>query len=137
MKNKLPLGTEAIKRGKEKETTLLSFLNEELFIDIKNVQLLLTIPDKSNTYKLLRKLINQGYLVKHTIQLPTGKITIWGITQAGLQTLPISTTISPRPFEASKITFTSINHRLMIQRTRIYASKEKLDELESRRLSPI
>lgn len=115
---------DAKKRGEEKDTTLLSFLNEELFIDFTNLKLLLDIVHKQSGYVLLTRLINKGYIVKHTIQLPTGKISIWGITQAGLQTLPISTTISPRPFEASKITFTSINHRLMIQRTRIYLQKK-------------
>lgn len=123
-KKKLLNIIDAKKRGEEKEETLLQFLSTDLFIDLNNIKLLLHINQNTNAYTLLRRLTARRYLIKHIIQLPTGKIPIWGITQAGLQTLPISTTISPRPFEASKITFTSINHRLMIQRTRIYLQKK-------------
>ena len=123
-KKKLLNIIDAKKRGEEKEDTLLQFLSTDLFIDLNNIKLLLHINQNTNAYTLLRRLTARRYLIKHIIQLPTGKIPIWGITQAGLQTLPISTTISPRPFEASKITFTSINHRLMIQRTRIYLQKK-------------
>ncbi|MGF1827629.1 replication-relaxation family protein [Photobacterium angustum] len=123
-KKKLLNIIDAKKRGEEKEETLLQLLSTDLFIDLNNIKLLLHINQNTNAYTLLRRLTARRYLIKHIIQLPTGKIPIWGITQAGLQTLPISTTISPRPFEASKITFTSINHRLMIQRTRIYLQKK-------------
>lgn len=120
MKNKLPHVIDAKRRGREKEHMLLSILHTEKFINFKNLQLLLSISDKSNTYKLLKKLTNKGYLVKHIVKLPSGNITLWGITQAALTDIDSPEYASPIAFEPSKINFTNLNHRLLTQRTRFF-----------------
>lgn len=123
-KKKLLNIVDAKKRGEEKEETLMQFLSTDLFIDLNNIKLLLHINQSTNAYTLLRRLTARRYLIKHKIKLSTGNITVWGITQTGLGAVPFSENISHRAFEPSKITFTSINHRLMIQRTRIYLQQK-------------
>ncbi|MGD6739752.1 hypothetical protein ACP5PY_26875 [Photobacterium leiognathi subsp. mandapamensis] len=123
-KKQLPHVVDAKKRAKEKEQILLSFLSTERFIDLANLKLLLDINANTNAYSFLRKMIKLGYIIKHKYDGNIVNVSVWGITQIGLLTVSFSDNLK-NVFEPSKLNFTNINHRLMIQRTRIYLEIKK------------
>lgn len=105
-------------RGKEKEHILLTFLNQEIYSTAINFGLLLK-QDKTIISKLLSRLVKKQLIEKHIMELDTGNITVWGITQLGIQSLAYSDDSPIIPFQASRISLVTLNHTLMTQRAYI------------------
>ncbi|EDL52171.1 MULTISPECIES: MobC family replication-relaxation protein [Vibrio] len=116
---KLPSPAEAKRRGEEKERMIVDFLSEEVYSDLVTLMRLVNVTDERNMRKFLKRLESKCLIKKETLVMPTGKISLWGITDTGLmnsETLPHS---PQRVFEPYLVKFATLNHTLMRQRVQI------------------
>lgn len=113
-------------RNKEKRQLVLNFLSMEGYSNLNNIVTLLGIVDKSGCYRLLRKLISENLIQKHTLKFESGDIALWGITEQGLGECDYDENSPPvtQAFEPSRIKFTTLNHTLMNQRVYLTLSKQ-------------
>lgn len=112
------LGKAAIPRLIEKEQIILRFLHQEIYSNHKNLSNLLGI-SPSPTYKLLRRMVKFGLLEKHVVSLPTGDISIWGITNDGIEAVPHSDNEPSTCFLPSRVSPITLKHTLMNQKVSI------------------
>ncbi|MEZ9361428.1 MobC family replication-relaxation protein [Vibrio cyclitrophicus] len=109
---------DAKKRGIEKERIVLEFLRQEIYSDFKNLMSLLNLA-KSHTSALLKRMVHNKQLEKHLLILDTCKISLWGITQLGIEE---TENIKGAPlilFTPSRLSLITLNHTLMTQRVYI------------------
>ncbi|WP_322805386.1 MobC family replication-relaxation protein (plasmid) [Vibrio alfacsensis] len=111
------------KRNHEKMALVIQFLKQETYSDINNLLLLLGYKARRPLDRLLNKLIALGFITKHVFEFQTGKISIWGITDLGLTQNIRSINEDFRPFEPTKVKFTTLEHKLMNQKVQIYLER--------------
>ena len=109
-----------LQRNQEKMATVIQFLKEEAYSDIKNLMLLLGYQKRQPLDRLLSKLIHLGYLHKHEFEFQTGKVSIWGITDLGITQNIKSINEDFRPFEPHRVKFPTLEHKLMNQKVQVY-----------------
>lgn len=115
--------TERDKRNHEKMALVIQFLKQETYTNFDNLMILLNYKDKNPLYRLLNKLSALGFITKHVFEFQTGKISIWGITDLGLTQNIRSINEDFRPFEPTKVKFTTLEHKLMNQKVQIYLER--------------
>ena len=109
-----------LERNQEKMATVIQFLKEEAYSDIKNLMLLLNYQKRQPLDRLLTKLIQLGFLHKHEFEFQTGKVSIWGITCLGITQNVKSINEDFRPFEPHRVKLLTLEHKLMNQKVQIY-----------------
>ncbi|MDN3683215.1 MobC family replication-relaxation protein [Vibrio tapetis subsp. quintayensis] len=117
----LPNAIEAKARGKEKDRLVLEFLRCEIFSSFENFMLLLKSA-KSHTSRHLSRMVKKKWLEKYVVELDTGNITVWGITQLGLEEAGDAEEATMEGFVPSRISFLALNHTLMNQKVCIQLS---------------
>ncbi|WP_045409863.1 MobC family replication-relaxation protein [Vibrio jasicida] len=111
------------KRNHEKMALVIQFLKQETYTDINNLMSIMQYQKRQPLDRLLNKLIALGFITKHVFEFQTGKISIWGITDLGLTQHIRSINEDFRPFEPSKVKFTTLEHKLMNQKVQIYLER--------------
>lgn len=109
-------GHAAYERAAEKERLVLSFLNEELYSDFKNLSQKIGL-SKTRMYELLAKLAKKGLIKKHILDTDISDIRVWSLTQSGR--MKISNVTSKKVFIPSKSSIRVIKKNLMRQRVSI------------------
>ncbi len=123
MTNLIADKAERDKKNHQKMATVVQFLKQETYSDIGNLMLLLQYKKRQPLDRLLSKLIDLGYMQKHTFEFATGKIAIWGITDLGLTQNIRDFNEDFRPFEPGRVKFFTLEHKLMNQRVQIYLQR--------------
>ena len=116
--------SERYKRSEEKVSKVIQFLKQEVYSDFQTLLALLNYKHRQPLYLLLSKMVSLGYLTKHEFKFPTGKMSLWGITQLGLSQEIGDIEGDLQAFEPHKVKFVTLNHRLMNQRARIYLERQ-------------
>lgn len=120
----LPNVTEARHRAREKERIVLQFLHREIYSDFKNLRELLSLT-KGTVSKLLTRMVKNKLLERHLVTLDTCTISLWGITQQGIEE---TGDIKGAPlilFTPSRFSLVTLNHTLMTQR--VYIALKRLN----------
>ncbi|WP_299695710.1 MobC family replication-relaxation protein [uncultured Vibrio sp.] len=109
----------------QKIENVITFLKQEGYSDITNLMLLLQYKKRPPLDRLLNKLIQQGSIIKHELILMDGKIKIslWGITEFGVTQYIQSPTEHYQAFEPNRTKFSTLEHKLMNQKVRIYLNR--------------
>ncbi len=117
--------SERQQQSQNKMATVIQFLKQESYTDIDNLMLLMKYKRRQPLDRLLLKMIEFGWLQKHTYLFLDGKvkISVWGITDFGLTREILSEFEDFRPFEPSKVKFTTLQHKLMNQKVQIYLQR--------------
>ncbi|GEM77499.1 MobC family replication-relaxation protein [Vibrio sagamiensis] len=111
------------RQSQKKIATVIQFLKQESYTNFANLMLLLRYKDKNPLYRLMRKLVAFGYVREHIFEFENMHFTIWGITDLGLTREILSEFEDFRPFEPSKVKFTTLQHKLMNQKVQIYLQR--------------
>ncbi|MDC5711141.1 MobC family replication-relaxation protein [Vibrio europaeus] len=111
-------------RNLEKMAIVIRFLKQEVYTNLETLMLLLGYKKRPPLDRLLNKLIALEYIQKHVYEFPTGKISIWGITDLGLAQELEETDRDFQAFEPYRVKFQTLNHRLLNQRVRIYLERQ-------------
>lgn len=110
-------------RNVEKMATVIRFLKQEIYSDLKTLMLLMDYKSRQPLDRLLNKLIKLGYIQKHVYEFHVGKLSIWGITDFGLAQYIEETDCDFQAFEPYRIKFQTLEHKLLNQEARIYLEK--------------
>ncbi|WP_299139110.1 MobC family replication-relaxation protein [uncultured Vibrio sp.] len=110
--------SEAKLRGKEHEMNVLTFLHQEIFSNYDNLMALIKIK-QPNLSRLLTRMVKKRLLEKHVLTLDTCKVSLWGITQLGIEQAGNARNAPLVPFTPSRLSLTILNHTLMTQRVYI------------------
>jgi hypothetical protein len=96
---------------------IIDFLAKETFSMIKQMQFLLQQKNVQSTYQLLDKLINKKLVSKAILPVVEGRgVTLYGITSLGLAlTKDVELYISKSTFQKSRVSITTLQHKLDIQ----------------------
>ncbi|MFA0156821.1 MobC family replication-relaxation protein [Vibrio sp. 10N.261.46.A3] len=116
--NHLPHVNEARVRAREKEMIVLRFLHQEIYTDFENIRMLLRLT-KGTISKLLKRMVGNKLLEKHTLTLDTGDVSLWGITDEGIHAVGDNDHAPLHCFHPSRISLVTLNHTLMNQRVYI------------------
>jgi len=117
-------------RAKHLESVLLktmNFLRTEIYTTPAVLQELLGYKTKHGTIKALRRLESDGLIKYHKLQsLGARGLTLWGITAHGqlMAWPPEEIPNKQRYFEPSRISITTLQHTIDIQRLRIHADNQ-------------
>ncbi|PMM41605.1 MarR family winged helix-turn-helix transcriptional regulator [Vibrio splendidus] len=114
----LPHVNKARQRAREKEMIVLRFLHQEIYSDFENLKKLLSLT-KGTISKLITRMLNNGLIEKHTINLKTGKISLWGITDEGILRVDDIDNAPTYCFTPSRFSIVTLNHTLMNQQVYI------------------
>ncbi|MFA0520519.1 hypothetical protein AB4501_26570, partial [Vibrio sp. 10N.222.55.E8] len=114
----LPHVNKARQRAREKEMIVLRFLHQEIYSDFENLKKLLSLT-KGTISKLITRMLNNGLIEKHTINLKTGKISLWGITDEGILRVDDIDNAPTYCFTPSRFSLVTLNHTLMNQQVYI------------------
>ena len=120
----LATNQERKERNNEKIRVLLNFLKEETYSDFQTLMMLFGFKSHKSLYSLLAKVGDMGLIQKHSMNLRTCKITLWGITNDGLALdLTPDDVVFPPRFEPSKLTGWTLEHHLDNQLVRLTLEK--------------
>ncbi|WP_099609463.1 MobC family replication-relaxation protein [Vibrio coralliilyticus] len=111
-------------RNLEKMAIVIRFLKQEVYTNLETLKYLLDYKKRQPLDRLLNKMIALGYVQKHVFDFPTGKVSIWGITDLGLAQDIRDSDADFQHFEPYKVKFQTLNHRLLNQWVRIELERQ-------------
>ncbi|WP_272947365.1 MobC family replication-relaxation protein [Vibrio nigripulchritudo] len=111
------------KRHFEKIRLVLKFLSQEIYSDMNTLCLMMQYKSRQPMDRLLNKLIDYGFVKKHVFNLPTGKISLWGVTELGLAQPAGIDADDCAHFEPSKVKWVMLMHKLSNQHARIFLER--------------
>lgn len=111
---------ECQKIKRDRIISLLNFLKEETYSDKSTIMHVINTKDRRHFYRFIDIFIKMGLIQKHVFDTPTGKLSLWGITNDGLaMVIQPEDTIFPARFEPHTLTGWSMQHHLLNQRVRL------------------
>lgn len=111
---------ECQKIKKERVSSLLNFLKEEIYSDRKTLMQVTNYTCSRRFYRFIKKFTLMGLIQKHEFEAPTGKLSLWGITNDGLaMVIQPEDSVFPARFEPNKLKGWSMQHHLLNQQVRL------------------
>lgn len=119
-------------RNAEKQTTLLRFLRSEYYVSADNVAALFDVVALPPVYRFLAKMEADGFLTSAVFGDGRGQ-KLWGLTPHGVAfSFDEDEAITDvTPFQPSKISLANIRHHLDVQRIRIFATRQSMQDWQS------
>lgn len=118
--------SEAYRRSASNQQRVLQFLQQEKFSTLKILQSLLGIKTHSGMWKILDKMAKKKWIKQHQY---SSIFTIWGITTEGINQCEFADnkTHQRRAFMPSRVSLSTLEHSLDIQRVHVICDNAELN----------